>query len=184
MSASTDRYSAIAIALHWLIAALLVGNVFVGGAMDDARGAARAALFVRHETIGIVVLALTIVRLAWRLGHPAPKLPDAMADWEKWLARAVHVLFYALLLAIPLLGWASASAGRGVAPLFGSIPFFDLPVPRDHDLHEAFGEAHELAVKAGYVLVALHVAGALKHHFIARDDVLARMLPFLRRKAR
>lgn len=180
MSGAVDRYSNVAIALHWLIAALLIANIFVGGAMEDASRETRPVWFMRHETIGISVLVLTLVRLWWRLGHTPPPLPEGMAAWERALARSVHVLFYVVLIAIPLAGWAAASTGRsGVAPLFGTIPFFNLPLPQSRDLHEMFEAAHTTMVKATYVLIGLHVLGALKHQFVNKDGVLARMLPFL-----
>ncbi|MGE0828854.1 MAG: cytochrome b [Hyphomonadaceae bacterium] len=182
MTQAEDRYSTVAIALHWLIALLILINIFVGGAMEDASGPARRGIFIWHQSLGISVLALTLLRLGWRVGHKAPALPAHMAAWEKALAHGVHVAFYVLLLAIPLLGWAAVSAGRnGVAPLFDAIPFFNLPIPKSREAHDVFGEAHEAAVKGMYVLVALHVIGALKHKFVDRDSVLGRMLPFLRR---
>lgn len=93
-------------------------------------------------------------------------------------AQVTHVAFYVVLLAIPLLGWAAASTGRrGTGVLFGGIQWFDLPIGKSRTLHELFGEVHELAVYLTIALIALHVGGALKHHFIDRDGEMRRMLP-------
>lgn len=174
MNTPATRYSTGAILLHWLIAALLIANLLLAFVlMEGSR-----TLFPIHQSIGIVVLLLTLVRIGWRVTHPVPALPATLAVWERMVARITHAGFYLLLLALPLLGWAAASSGkRGTGALFGVIPWFDLPVPRVHDLHEAFGEAHELAAYLTLALVALHIAGALKHQFLDRDGVLARMLP-------
>jgi len=174
------RYSAISILLHWTIAALLIANVLVGGWMEDARGPQKLSWFATHKSLGITIFALTLVRLGWRVGHPWPALPAHMAEWERLLARATHVLFYVALLAIPLLGWAAASAGGAQATdWFGLFSVGNLPVPRSEDLGEMLGNAHKLLVKSAYVLIGLHVLGALKHQFLNRDGVLHRMLPII-----
>lgn len=173
MTASATRYSGGAILLHWLIAALLLANVVIAFTMEDARD-----LMPLHKSIGITVLLLTLVRIGWRLTHAAPPLPATLASWERLAARVTHDAFYLLLLVMPLLGWASASSGKwGTGALFGVIPWFDLPIGKSHDLHEAMGEAHELAAYLTIALIALHVAGALKHQLIDRNAMLSRMLP-------
>jgi cytochrome b561 len=157
---------------------LLVANVLVGGWMEDAKGLAKLDWFAMHKSLGISIFVLTLIRLGWRFGHPWPALPANMAAWERGLARFTHVAFYVLLLAIPLLGWAAASAGGAPSTSwFGLFPVGNLPIPESRDLGEALGGAHKLLVKATYVLIALHVLGALKHHFLNRDGVLHRMLP-------
>lgn len=172
-----DRYSAVSILLHWLIAALVVSNLFVAEAMEDSR-----ALFTVHKSIGITVLLLTLVRIGWRIAHPWPPFPEHMASWERFLARANHVAFYLLLLAVPLLGWATVSAGgRPFGALFGVIPWFNLPIAESRELRGTLGDFHEFGVLCVLILVGLHVAGAIKHHFLDRDVVLARMLPLVRR---
>ena len=129
---------------------------------------------------------MTLVRIGWRLTHKAPPLSEALAGWEKLVARATHSLFYVLLLALPLLGWAmvSASSHRFPLKLFSAIPWPLLPLPASKPLHEFFGEAHEYAAYIAIALIVLHVAGALKHYFINRDDVLSRMLPALKPPAK
>lgn len=173
MNTSATRYSGGAILLHWLIAALLLANVVIAFTMEDARG-----LMPLHKSLGITVLLLTLVRIGWRLTHAVPPLPAALASWERVAARVTHGAFYLLLLVMPLLGWASASSGKwGTGALFGVIPWFDLPIGKSHDLHEALGEAHELTAYLTLALIALHVVGALKHQLIDRNNMLARMLP-------
>lgn len=179
MREAYDRYSNVSILLHWLIAGLVITNIVVAAAMEDNRG-----LFPWHKSIGIAVLALTLARIGWRLAHPLPPLPERMASWERAFARFTHGAFYLLLLAVPLLGWATVSAGRGTGELFGVIQGFDLPVAKSRELRDSLGEAHETAVLITLVLVACHVAGALKHHLFDRDVVLQRMLPLVGRRNR
>jgi cytochrome b561 len=180
MRENPRRYSTVSILLHWLIVALVLTNLFVGGAMEDAEGPAKLEYFALHKSVGISVFVLTLIRLGWRIGHPWPPFPEAMPGWERVLARGTHVIFYVALLAIPLLGWAAASArGAPVTQWFGLFPVGNLPLPRSEDLSDWFGDAHELLIKAAYVLIALHVLGALKHHFMDRDGVLHRMLPIV-----
>ena len=183
MRESANRYSRVSVVLHWTIALLILANVLVGGWMEDAEGSAAADYFSVHATIGIAVLLLSLLRLGWRIGHPWPALPDPMPKWERALARTTHCLFYVLMIGAPLLGWAAVSAygGGGIAMVAG-IEWPALPL---NGGGAALGAAHKLAVKAIYVVLALHVAGALKHHFVNGDAVLFRMLPlsFLRRHA-
>lgn len=104
-----------------------------------------------------------------------------MATWERIIARGTHILFYVLMMDAPLLGWAAASAGGAPeTPLFGALPGPNLPVPQGEELSETLGVLHKAMVKAIYVVLGLHVLGALKHHFLDKDEVLHRMLPLLR----
>lgn len=189
MDAAQARYSRGAILLHWLIAILVVGQIagglyMVGIPKDQA--ALKFQIFQLHKSFGITILLLTIVRLLWRLGHKAPALPAAMPGWEKAAARGSHFLFYALLLVIPLLGWAYVSVAPLNVPtvLFGVIEWPHMPffagVADRKEVAEVFAESHEIAAKVAIGLLILHVAAALKHHFISGDNVLARMLPLVR----
>jgi cytochrome b561 len=104
-----------------------------------------------------------------------------MPAWERLLARTTHVLFYGLMIGAPLLGWAAASAGGAPeVPLYGAVPAPNLPLPLNDNLADELGDLHKLMVKAIYVVLALHVLGALKHHFFDKDEVLHRMLPLFR----
>jgi cytochrome b561/polyisoprenoid-binding protein YceI len=191
------RYTAVAVALHWAIAAAIVLNLFVGWwmheAIEDPRYAAPAiAAFQLHKSVGLTVLVLSLLRLAWRLAHRPPALPAAMRAWEALAARAAHWAFYALMVAVPLSGWLYASTQwREDAPL--SVPtlwfgLFKVPHlfgldalhPRVRsDLADGLEDAHEWLAWAMAWLLALHVAAALKHRFVERDFVLASMRPWL-----
>lgn len=180
-----QRYSAVAILLHWSIALLVLALVGLGLVMTNlAPGSpTQFSLYQWHKSLGITVLLLTLARIGWRLAHPVPALPANLRPWERAAARVTHVGLYVLLLAIPLSGWALVSASPWNIPtvLYGIIPWPHLPVlPALEDKAGAEAvakQAHNLLAWLAVALVALHVAAALKHHFILRDDVLARMLP-------
>lgn len=195
MSGPGARYSAVAILLHWAIAAAIVGNVALGWWMHqaidvpDTRARAIAA-FQAHKSLGLAVLALSLLRLAWRLLHAPPPLPAAMPAWERAAARATHWAFYGLMLAIPLGGWLYVSAQwRGTAPLNVPTLWFGLfEVPHLFGLDRAAQgtraavaaatlAAHGWLAWGAMALLALHAGAALKHHFVNRDEVLAHMLP-------
>jgi len=179
------RYSAVAIALHWLIALAIVALVVIGIVMTglpDTDLTRKFALYQLHKSLGITVLALSLLRLAWRLTHRPPPLPGTLKPWERRAAWATHIGFYGLIIVIPLLGWAMVSASPYNIPtvLWGEIPWPHLRVPKS--AFEAFRTGHVLLAFGAIALLVLHVAAALKHHYILRDDVLARMLPFMRRR--
>lgn len=174
------RYSTVSILLHWAIFALIFANATVGGWMEDASGPEKLSHFALHKSLGITILVLTLARIGWRIAHPWPAFPATMALWERVLARGTHIAFYALTLAVPLLGWAAASAGGApVTEWFGLFPVGNLPIAESRETGEALGGLHKLLVKAIYVVLALHVLGALKHHLLNRDVVLHRMLPIV-----
>ncbi|MES2056602.1 MAG: cytochrome b/b6 domain-containing protein [Pseudomonadota bacterium] len=177
---SPTRYSTVAITLHWLIAALLIFEVGLGLRMEAAHGADKFAVFQLHKSIGITILLLVAIRLLWRFFRTPPKI--TAKPWERVLAHAVHALFYLLLLALPLSGWIIVSTSRIVVPtlLYGVIPWPHFPGVDGaakaawHDVAEFI---HVNLVTVIYALFALHIAGALKHHFIDRDGDIAKMAP-------
>lgn len=184
---SHSGYSKVAITLHWLIALMIIGNVI--GALifdplldsaDPAQRAQGATLVGIHKSIGLTVLGLSLIRLFWRLTHGFPRLPEHMARWEIGLARANHVAFYFLMIAVPLAGYIMSSGGPYPISYFGLFEVPKLPVGKP--LGGFAHEAHEVLAFTTVGLAVLHVAGALKHHFLDRDDVLARMLPLVRPK--
>jgi cytochrome b561 len=163
--------------LHWLIALAVVGLLCVGWYMDEMPNSPdKIKVYALHKSFGITVLALMLVRLAWRWGNPRPALPSTMKGWERRLAGVVHGGIYAALLAMPLSGWLFNSASNFPLKWFGlfSIPALAGP---DRDLKLLAEDVHWALSWVIVTLVALHVAGALKHHFVDRDDVLKRMLP-------
>ncbi len=191
MSTASPRYTTVAVILHWLIAVMLAGQIFGGWlAADESTPRAQAfQLFQLHKSFGLTILALSIARLVWRLGHKAPPMPETMAGWERAAARSVHVLFYILIIAMPLSGWALiSSAPYTVTTMYFGL--FEVPVLpvfsgalRGKDMHELLESTHSALVWITIGLFLLHVAAALKHHFVNRDGVLARMLPFLKASA-
>ncbi|MFD1786791.1 cytochrome b [Sphingomonas floccifaciens] len=176
--ARTDRYARGSIVFHWLIAAAIIVNLWLGIAHDSLpKGWAVMPL---HKSIGITVLVLTIARLAWRLGHRPPPLDRTMPAWERAAANASHWALYALSILVPLSGWAMVSGSTVRRPLdwFGLFPIPYLPV--SPAVGGAAHEGHEILGYAMLALVVLHVVAALRHHLILRDSTLVRMLPILR----
>lgn len=170
-----DRYSRGAIAFHWVIAALVLTNIFIGLFHESLLEGIRTMPV--HKAIGVTVLVLSIGRLGWRLTHRPPDLPDRMSEWEKAAAKGVHWLFYALLIAMPLSGWLWSSDVTRPRP-FSWFGLFEVPLFRvGHDLARTLHEAHEIMGLAMAGLVAIHIAAALRHHFVLRDRVLVRMFP-------
>lgn len=178
------RYTSVAIALHWLIALLIIGNLIGGLLLDtlrasadpEVRAAARTVMSL-HRALGISVIALTLARIGWRLGNPPPPLPAHMTPLERGLSHLTHIGFYVLMLAMPLTGWAMSSARVNAAPvsMFG---LFDMPVlPVPVELRGLFNQSHTLLGWVTLALLALHVLAALKHQIFDRDNLLARMRP-------
>ncbi len=189
MSAQSARYSTVAIILHWLISLLIIGQLLGGLIMTRFLPKASALTFEiyqLHKSFGITVLLLSVLRLLWRLGHRPPELPADMANWERVSARITHILFYALILLIPLSGWAMVSSSPLNIPtyLFDVIKLPHLPFWEDATNKAAitsrFATIHEYMGFFTIALLALHVGAALKHHFVNKDSVLTRMLPIVR----
>jgi cytochrome b561 len=183
MAEPRDRYSAVSILLHWTIAALILGNVYAGWVMAHAKGLEKFQVFQLHKSIGLTVLVLSLARLGWRLINPAPPLPAHMARWEKRFAHSVQVALYLLMIGIPALGWATVSSSPLNIPteFWGVVPWPELPLPNSKALSDQLGDVHIYLVVAMFGILALHVAGALKHQFLDRDQVLWRMLPIVGR---
>jgi cytochrome b561 len=174
------RYTNGAILLHWLMAALVVVQVWIGFTFHNMpRGPERADMFLWHKTVGATILVLAIVRLIWRLMHKPPPFPDDLPHWERIVAVWNHRIFYALLIVIPLTGLSAVSGGaeEAMTPLK-----FGLALPVIPGLSEAagdlFGGVHEALVKLTIALLLIHIAAALKHQFIDRARVAGRMPPF------
>lgn len=177
------RYSGLSVVLHWILAALLLAQVFVGGRFSELpRGPEKTEWYVLHFSLGITILLLSLVRLGWRIANPAPPLPDQMTRPVKVFARATHVGFYVVMLGMPLTGWAMASMRRRPIPeLWGTVLWPRLPLASGGDT-ELLETLHaDVILKLFWVLLFLHVAGALRHHFLLRDQVLWRMLPVVPR---
>jgi len=181
LPAASSRYHGVAIALHWLLALVLALIFGVGLYMADLPfSPARLKLYNWHKWAGVVILALSALRLLWRLAHRPPALPRrieaAMPAWQRQAHHATHGLLYALFFIVPLVGWAYSSAAGFSIVLFGALPLPDF-VPADKALAALIKPWHEISAFALAGLVVLHVAAALKHHWIDRDGLLQRMLP-------
>jgi len=184
-----ERFTTIAILFHWGIAALILANILIAWQFPLVHGPLRAAVFQIHKSIGITVLLLSVLRLAWRMLNPPPPFANKMRAWEKESSKIVERSFYFIMLALPLTGWALSSAADLHVPiaLFGIVHWPDIPfigtLPFDTKLgvYSLSVAAHHLLAKITYGLVALHVLAALRHQFIKRDLVLARMIPSLAR---
>ncbi len=169
-------YDAVAMILHWIIALLLIPMLFFGEELMEKEGES-TFLPSLHVSIGTAVLILSIVRLAWRIGHPAPTAPKQSPRWEAVISRFTHLAFYVLMIGLPVTGWLALPHLLAEEPSFAGILMFGFAVPAAPDLGLPVGALHEAGSKFGIALLILHVAAALKHHFINHDEVLTRMLP-------
>jgi len=185
--AARTRYSAVAIAFHWIIAALILLNLALGWRMGFLSGMAQFTMFQLHKSVGMTVLVLSVARLGWRWLNPPPALPVAMKPWERAAAHATHIFFYVMIIGMPLTGWAMVSVSPLNIPtlLWGTIPLphigvlHALPAAGKASVEAASGNIHLALAIGGIALILLHVGAALKHQFIVRDGVLGRMVPLV-----
>ncbi|MNY23002.1 hypothetical protein D3C86_1566450 [compost metagenome] len=182
MAEPRNRYSTISLILHWVIALAVVAQVALIMAHDATEGPLSREFVQTHKAVGLTILVLTLGRIGWRLANPLIALPAEMPKWERILSRGTQFLFYAVLLVMPLTGWlASSAAGRDIS-WFGLFQWPLLPIGGGREAAGQFMDVHEIVAKLLYVLILLHVAGALKHQFINRDNVLHRMIPIIPRR--
>jgi len=174
---TSERWGSISIGLHWTIAALvLLVQVPAGITMVSVDpGTVQNIGYNIHKTTGIVIFLLAIVRLGWRRSQPVPLLPADLPGWQAQAARATHVLLYLLLFAMPITGFLYTAMGGFPVPFFGLYDLSRL-VPVNKPAAEVFKIAHLTLQWVLYVVVALHVCGALHHHVIRKDGILRRML--------
>lgn len=173
------RYNNGAVTLHWLTVALVLIQLYLGFTFADMeRGPARTELFTWHKTVGAAILVLSLARLAWRLMHKPPPFPESLPRWERIAAVWNHRIFYLLLIALPLTGLATISAGHsGTTTLAGGIPLPLIPgLPESAG--DGLGTTHMLLVFVTIALVLLHAGAALKHQFLDRARASGRMPPF------
>ena len=172
----SETYNRGAIALHWISAALVVANLLLGLSMVGLPISPRKLQwYVVHKSIGITIFLLTSLRLAWRALRPHPA-PVPMPRWQRRAAALSHALLYVLLFAIPVSGWLFSSATGVHVVYLGLVPLPDL-VARDRALGDVLRLVHLSLNALLAAVVCIHVAAALRHHFVDRDAVLARMLP-------
>jgi len=173
---NTDStYGSISRLNHWITAALFIGLIALGLYMEGLpKGPAKGELIQIHKGLAIVVMALVVFRIAWRVISPSPEMVRTGTPLEQKLAVAVHAFLFVGLIAMPLSGWIMSNAGGHPAGFFG---LFNLPtlVDKSEFVGEIAGTVHGLLGKAMIAVIALHLAGALKHHFVYRDQTLRRM---------
>jgi cytochrome b561 len=181
MDPKPAQYTPAAVALHWIVALLIVANLAFGLYVADLNISPAKLRYVSwHKWVGITILLLAAARLAWRLRHPAPALPAGMAQWERTVANATHALLYALFFSAPLTGWLFSSAAGFQTVYLGVLPIPDL-LQKNRELADVLRAAHKWINYTMAVVIVVHVAAAIKHHVHDHDDILARMIPFLRR---
>lgn len=176
------RYNNGAVLLHWLMALVVVAQVIIGFTFAGMeRGIARSDVFTVHKTLGATILLLALLRLAWRLAHPPPPFPTELPRWERITSVWTHRAFYLLLIALPLTGLMTISAGASAKGETTTRLLGDIPLPLIPGIAESAGErlggVHELLVFTTLALLALHVAAAIKHQ-IERSRAAGRMPPF------
>jgi len=174
MATAGERYNRMARLLHWLIAALVIANLLTGLFHGAFEGIVR--LIPLHKSLGLTILALTLVRIAWRLTWTHPPFPPGVTLAEAVAARAVQGTFYALMLIMPMTGWIMASAGKYPLTWFGLLDVPKLAVTQTDPAYLVGRNAHEVLGWLFAALAMLHIAAAMRHHFLLRDRVLQRML--------
>ena len=187
MPAVQERYSNVAITLHWLIALGIIVNIALGLYFADLPRSDPNKFFLTqtHKSIGLTILVLSLIRVAWRLMNPVPPLPASMSPTMRFAAHATHFLLYFLIIAIPLSGWLLVSSSPLGLPTmyFGwfawpELPYFsDLPRAAKKIWVGKFDAVHIYLAWSAIVLVPIHILGALYHQFVRRDEVMGRMLP-------
>ena len=182
------RYTQVAAILHWLIALLILAAVVLGVWANHAPDEWVRPMIDTHKSLGITVLGLAVLRLLWRLSHQAPQLPNGSARWERLAAHVAHAALYVWIFALPITGWLHDSAWNQAAThpmrLFSVVPWFRVGFIEGLDpavkepLHTVLGTVHFWFGYGLYGLLALHVAGALKHQWLDGEPELQRINPF------
>lgn len=172
----SDSYDPVAKAFHWAIVALVIAQFAIAWTMPDiSRNTRPIDLVAWHLSVGAAILFIALVRLVWRLMHQAPPPPSGLSPLFRTVSRATHFLLYSLLIVLPLMGWANASARGWPVRLFSVIPLPSL-VTKGSPLGRQMGDIHGTTAIIFLVVIGLHVAGALYHAIILRDRTLQRML--------
>lgn len=175
------RYTRTAIALHWIVALLIIGNLCFGLYMVGLPLSPQKLRYMSyHKWVGLTVLLLSAARLLWRVFHPAPALPESMKPWERRAAHASHVALYVLFFAAPISGWLYSSAAGFKTVYLGILPIPDL-LEKNKEVADVLRVVHRTINYTLAAVIAVHAAAALKHHFVDRDDVMRRMLPSSKR---
>lgn len=174
---STTRFGTVAQLLHWAIVVLIIVQFVLAFQGDDLPlGPNKIRILAQHKSFGITVLALAAIRLIWRLVNPVPEEDSSMPAWQRFAARASHVALYALIFLVPVAGWLMSSAKAYSVSWFGLVTLPDF-IGQSDRAFDFFQELHEILAYTLGAIAIVHALAALQHHFIARDNVLRRMLP-------
>jgi cytochrome b561 len=175
---TTRSWGSLSKALHWIIVLLIINQWVIAERADALpNGLAKLQVLAWHKSFGITILMLAAIRLVWRVMNPTPDLTTETKPWERVLAKLSHLLLYALIFAMPLTGWMMSSARNFPVSWFKLFQLPDLVAPGEQTFHQML-DLHHLLFKVLVGVALLHIAGALKHHFLDKNDVLKRMLPF------
>jgi len=175
-----EHWGHVSIALHWLTAVLVLGLLLVGFLMESLPNTPfKREVYVWHKSFGLIVGALTLLRIGWRLAQPSPRLPAEMARWKRYAARAGHAGLYLLLLLMPVSGALYNYASNFRTPLFDLV-LLERAGSIDRELRAVAGAIHEWAAWALVALLLAHAAAALSHHYRWKDRVLHRMAPWIK----
>jgi cytochrome b561 len=166
-------YTLFSRALHWLMAAMILAMLFIGIAMVASLSDYHRLVSI-HRPLGVAILVLAIARLANRMINPAPPLPAAMPEWQRFAAHASHVAFYVMMFALPLVGWGMLSAARYPIVLYGPL---ELPpiLPHDAGLYAILRHAHTILALTLFATFLAHFGAALMHALVYRDGVFSSM---------
>jgi cytochrome b561 len=181
MISTADRFSVTQRVLHWLMAVMIVAMLFIGVAMVSTVAPTYWTLVSIHKPLGILILLLVMIRIAVRLRRGTPPLPADLPGWQAVLAKVSHVLLYALMVVMPLVGWSMLSAGGYPIVLFGAIHLPPI-MPHDDALHAFLRAAHAVLAYVFFLTILLHVSAALFHAWVRRDGVFTSMAPWLPRR--
>ena len=172
------KYSPLARILHWSIAGMIVSQFILAKlaerAEDNDQLLQQLALLANHKSIGMTIVMLAVVRIIWRFTHRPPVLPSDLPVWQHRASAVVHWILYGLIFAIPISGWLMSSATAYSVSWFNLFSFPDLVSPNE-ELAHLLHQVHETLAKSLFVIAVLHILAALKHRFIDKDQVLARM---------
>ena len=184
MRNSTDTWGTVAKSFHWIVALLILGQFALGKIAEGMKlSPAKLDLFVWHKSVGVTVLLLVVLRLAWRFADPPPAPPANTPAWETKLAVAGHYLLYVLMFAVPISGWWVSDASRVPFKAYFAVPMPDL-IETNRSVQEIAEGAHEILVMTLVTIAIGHVVAALRHHFWLKDGVMRRMLPWQRNETR
>lgn len=178
------RWGALSQTFHWVIVMLIIVQFVLARIEHDLPlGLEKFAVLARHKSVGITILILATLRLLWRWMNPVPPLPDTLKPYERVLAHLTHFGLYFFLFAMPITGWMLSTASNFPVSYWGWFTLPNLMTPNKETAH-VMHEVHETLFKILVAFAALHIAAALKHHLVLKDDVLRRMLPFSSRTPR